>query len=186
MEEEIFKSISALQKEGLLVFPTDTIWGLGCDATNEQAVQKIYELKKRNFSKALICLVPDIRMLEKYVYEVPEIAYDIIEMANKPTTIIYDQPINVASNLVAEDNTLAIRVVKDEFCQKLLWKFKKPIVATSANISGGETPGHFKEINSEILKGVDYVVNLHREKRNNIPSSIIKLENNGIVKVIRK
>ncbi|NAS32783.1 threonylcarbamoyl-AMP synthase [Flavobacteriaceae bacterium R38] len=186
MEQELLKAIEILQKGGLLLYPTDTIWGIGCDATNKSAIDKIYALKKRESSKALICLVSDIRMLEKHVYEVPDAAYNIIELATKPTTVIYDKPMNVAPNLIAEDDSLAIRVTSDEFCQKLIRKFKRPIVSTSANISGDNSPGHFKEINTEILKGVDYVVNLHRDKKNNTPSSIIKLENNGIVKVIRK
>jgi len=186
MEEELLHALKTLQNGGLLLYPTDTIWGIGCDATNQSAIEKIYTLKKRENSKALLCLVSDIRMLTKCVYDIPEAAYNIIELATKPTTIIYDQPINVAPNLIAEDNSLAIRVASDEFCQKLIRKFKRPIVSTSANISGEQSPNHFKEINNEILKGVDYVVNLHRDKKSNTPSSIIKLENNGIVKVIRK
>ena len=158
----------------------------GLCTTNPDAIRKVYDLKRRADSKALICLVSDIRMLEKHIYELPDVAYDIIELATRPTTIIYDKPLNVAPNLVAEDDSLAIRVASDEFCQKLIRKFKRPIVSTSANISGEPTPSHFKEISSEILKGVDYVVNLHREKKNSNPSSIIKLTNDGVVKVIRK
>ena len=183
---EIEKATEILNKGGLLLYPTDTVWGIGCDATNPEAVKKIYELKKREDNKALICLVSDIRMLERYVYEVPEAAYDIVELSDKPTTIIYDQPINVANNLIAEDNTLAIRVASDEFCQKLIRKLKRPMVSTSANISGQPTPKSYSEISKDILKGVDYVVNLHREKQNNTPSTIIKLSNNGVVKIIRK
>ena len=183
---EIEKATEILNKGGLLLYPTDTVWGIGCDATNPEAVKKIYRLKKREDNKALICLVSDIRMLEKFVYEVPDAAYDIVELSDKPTTIIYDQPINVANNLIAEDNTLAIRVASDEFCQKLIRKLKRPLVSTSANISGQPTPKSFSEISKDILKGVDYVVNLHREKQNNIPSTIIKLSNNGVVKIIRK
>ena len=186
IQENIEKAIETLNSGGLILYPTDTIWGIGCDATNEEAVQKIYNLKKRQQSKALICLVTNTRMLEKYVYEVPETAYSIIELAVKPTTIIYDKAMNVASNLIAEDGSLAIRVASDEFCQKLIYKFKRPIVSTSANISGVKNPGSFKEIDEEILKGVDYVVNLHKDKKNDIASSIIRLKNNGIVEVIRK
>lgn len=186
MQEEIDKSIDIINKGGLLLYPTDTVWGVGCDATNPEAVKKIYELKKREDNKALICLVSDTRMLEKHVYEVPDAAYDIVDLSDKPTTIIYDQPINVANNLIAEDNTLAIRVASDEFCQKLIRKLKRPLVSTSANISGQPTPKSFSEISKDILKGVDYVVNLHRDKQNNTPSTIIKLSNNGVVKIIRK
>ncbi|WP_239524961.1 L-threonylcarbamoyladenylate synthase [Leptobacterium flavescens] len=183
---EIENALQALQQGGLILYPTDTVWGIGCDATNPDAIRKVYDLKRRADSKALICLVSDIRMLEKHIYELPDVAYDIIELATRPTTIIYDKPLNVAPNLVAEDDSLAIRVASDEFCQKLIRKFKRPIVSTSANISGEPTPSHFKEISSEILKGVDYVVNLHRDKKNSNPSSIIKLTNDGVVKVIRK
>ncbi len=186
LNNEIEKATEILNKGGLLLYPTDTVWGIGCDATNPEAVKKIYELKKREDNKALICLVSDIRMLERYVYEVPDAAYDIVELSDKPTTIIYDQPMNVANNLIAEDNTLAIRVASDEFCQKLIRKLKRPLVSTSANISGQPTPKSFSEISKDILKGVDYVVNLHREKQNNTPSTIIKLSNNGVVKIIRK
>ncbi len=125
-------------------------------------------------------------MLEKYIQEVPEVAYQIIEFSNKPTTIIYDNPIGLATNLIAEDNTLAIRIPKDEFCQKLIQQFRKPIVSTSANIAGEPTPNSFKEISTSILKGVDYVVNLQNEKNNTKPSTIIKLSSNGEVKIIRE
>ncbi|MCM5663508.1 L-threonylcarbamoyladenylate synthase [Galbibacter mesophilus] len=186
MHQEIQKTLETLNNGGLILYPTDTVWGIGCDATNPEAIKKVYELKKRDDSKALICLVSDVRMLQKHVYDIPEAAYDIIDLATKPTTIIYDQPINVAKNLIAADNTLAIRVASDEFCQKLIRQFKRPIISTSANISGMPTPQSYSEISSEILKGVDYVVNLHREKKNAKPSSIIKIGNDALVKVIRK
>lgn len=186
MHSEIQQTIAVLNKGGLILYPTDTVWGIGCDATNEAAVKKVYELKRRADNKALICLVSDTRMLQRYVYEIPEAAYDIIELSNKPTTIIYDRPMNLATNLVADDNTIAIRVASDEFCQKLIRKFKRPLVSTSANISGNPTPKSFAEISSEILKGVDYVVNLQLEKKNTQPSSIIKIGNDAVVKIIRK
>lgn len=186
MKEEIESCLKVLNEGGLILYPTDTVWGIGCDATNEEAVEKVYGLKQRPDSKALICLVANIRMLERHVYEVPEPAYDLVELSTRPTTIIYDQPMNVAKNLVAEDDTLAIRVASDEFCQRLTARMKRPLVSTSANISGRPTPGSFAEIDEEILKGVDYIVNLHREKKNGPPSSIIKLGNNGLVKIIRK
>jgi len=186
MHNEIQQTIDILNKGGLILYPTDTVWGIGCDATNEAAVKKVFELKRRQDSKALICLVSDLRMLQRYVYDIPEAAYDIIEYSTKPTTIIYDQPINLAKNLVAEDNTIGIRVASDEFCQKLIRKFKRPLVSTSANISGNPTPKSFREIGSEILKGVDYVVNLQLEKNNSQPSSIIKIGNDAVVKIIRK
>lgn len=186
MHSEIQQTIAVLNKGGLILYPTDTVWGIGCDATNEAAVKKVYELKRRADNKALICLVSDTRMLQRYVYEIPEAAYDIIELSSKPTTIIYDRPMNLATNLVADDNTIAIRVASDEFCQKLIRKFKRPLVSTSANISGNPTPKSFAEISSEILKGVDYVVNLQLEKKNTQPSSIIKIGNDAVVKIIRK
>lgn len=186
MTAEINNVIGVLEKGGLILYPTDTIWGIGCDSTNEEAIKKVYELKKRNDSKALICLVANDFMLERYVSEVPEAAWDIIDLSTKPTTIIYDNPTGVAKNLVASDNTLAIRVASDKFCQYLIDKFKKPIVSTSANISGFPAPQSFDEIDELILKGVDYVVNLHRDKKSGPPSSIIKLGNDGTVKVIRE
>ncbi len=187
IEQEIEKSLEILKKGGIILYPTDTVWGIGCDATNASAVAKIYKLKKRNESKALICMVNSVKMLEKYVQQVPEPAYDIIEHATRPTTIIYDEPCSVANNLVGEDDTLAIRVVKDKiFCEKLIYKLRKPLVSTSANISGDPTPISFNQISQEILKGVDYVVNLPSAKSTAQPSVIIKLGNDGTVKVIRK
>lgn len=185
MTEEIQNTFDQLQSGNTILYPTDTVWGLGCDATNAEAVAKIYALKNREESKALICLVSDIRMLERYIEEIPEVAYDLLEVANKPTTIIYDNPVGIAKNLVADDNTLAIRIPDDEFCQKLIRKFKRPIVSTSANISGQPTPKSYKEIGTKILKGVDYVVNLQNEKKVSKPSTIIQLRTNGEIKVIR-
>jgi L-threonylcarbamoyladenylate synthase len=185
MHQEVSKTLQILKNGGLILYPTDTVWGIGCDATNPEAVQKIYKLKERTDSKALICLVADDRMLKKYVKEIPKAAFDIIDITDSPTTIIYDEAQNLASNLIAEDGTIAIRIPDDEFCFQLCRKFNGAIVSTSANISGEATPKSFKEISQEVLKGVDYVVNLHREKICSKPSSIIKLSNNGIVKVIR-
>lgn len=183
---EINKALETLESGGLILYPTDTVWGIGCDATNEDAVRKVYSLKNREDSKALICLVANDAMLERHVEHVPDLAYDLIDLSTKPTTIIYDNPKGIAKNLVAQDNTLAIRVASDKFCQYLINKFKKPIVSTSANISGEPTPTSFKKIGTTILKGVDYVVNLQPENENNVPSAIIKLGNDGTVKVIRE
>ena len=186
MTTEINKCIETLSAGGLILYPTDTVWGIGCDATNEEAVRKVFALKEREDSKALICLVGNDAMLEKHVAQVPDVAYDIMDLSTKPTTIIYDNPRMVANNLVAMDSTLAIRVASDKFCQYLINKFKKPIVSTSANKSGKSTPKSFKEIDKAILTGVDYVVNLHRDKTSSNPSSIIRLGNDGTVKVIRE
>jgi len=185
MQQELKNCITHLKKGGLILYPTDTLWGIGCDANNTEAVKKIYALKKRIDSKSLICLVADERMLSKYIKEIPEVALDIIEVAESPTTIIYDAPQNVAPNLIASDNSIAIRIPDDEFCFQLLRKFNGAIVSTSANISGEPSPNSFSEISNDILKGVDYVVNLHREKKSSKPSSIIKLSNAGLVTIIR-
>ena len=186
MRDEIHNTLETLKRGGLILYPTDTVWGIGCDATNADAVDKLYALKQRQESKAMICLVSDFKMLEQFVEEVPDVAYDILKYARKPTTIIYDDPIRVAENVVAPDNTLAIRVTKDDFCNKLIRKFRKPIVSTSANISGHKTPDSFEDIDPEIIKNVDYVVNLQRKSKSGKPSSIIKLSNDGKVSVVRK
>ncbi|GAA4231646.1 L-threonylcarbamoyladenylate synthase [Postechiella marina] len=185
MNEEINKALAVLKEGGIILYPTDTVWGIGCDAANADAVKKIYELKQREDSKALICLVADDRMLNKYVKQIPEAAFSIIDVADKPTTIIYDNAQNLAKNLIAEDRSIAIRIPNDDFCFALSRKLNGAIVSTSANISGQPTPKSFKEIAPAILKGVDYVVNLHHEKKCDKPSSIIKLSNSGIVKIIR-
>ena len=183
---ELEKTVSILKKGGTILYPTDTVWGVGCDASNADAVDKIYKLKQREETKSLICLVSDFKMLQQYVEEVPEVAYDILKFATKPTTIIYDRPLRIAENLIAADNTLAIRVVRDPFCSKLIRKLKRPLVSTSANISGQPTPKGKKEISKAILEGVDYVVNLPLKNKNTPPSSIIKIGGDSTVKIIRK
>ncbi|MCW5515961.1 L-threonylcarbamoyladenylate synthase [Muriicola sp. Z0-33] len=186
MQEEIKKTLAVLEQGGIILYPTDTVWGIGCDATNAVAIEKVYALKKRASEKALICLVSDDYMLEQHVEQVPDLAYDIIDLSTRPTTIIYDAPKGIAKNLIAEDNSLAIRVASDKFCQYLIKAFKKPLVSTSANIAGQATPSTFKEITDDILKGVDYVVNLDHDKEKKSASTIIKLGNDGVIKVIRK
>ncbi len=186
MRDEIEKAITVLKQGGLILYPTDTVWGIGCDATNANAVKKIYKLKQREDNKSLICLVNNYSMLERHVDNVPRIAYTILDIADKPTTVIYDAPAGIAENLVAKDNTLAIRIVDHKFCEKLIKYFGKPIVSTSANISSQPTPKSFEEISDAILKGVDYIVNLPNENKNGKPSTIIKLSNKGEVKIIRE
>ena len=186
MLDEINNALTVLKRGGIILYPTDTVWGIGCDATNAEAIDKIFALKRRSDKKSMICLVSDFKMLNEYIEDVPEVAYDILRYADKPTTIIYDDAIRVAENLIAEDNSLAIRVTKDRFCETLIKKLRKPLVSTSANFSGLKTPQSFAEIDPLILEGVDYVVNLHREKKSGKPSAIIKLKNDGSVKVIRK
>lgn len=183
---EIEKTLKVLEAGKTILYPTDTVWGIGCDATNEKAIQSIYELKQREESKTMIVLVSNIEMLKKHV-QVPNTALDHIENTDRPLTIIYQNPVGVANNLIASDHTLAIRVVNHEFCEKLITKFGKPIVSTSANISGEITPKSYSEISDEILLGVDYVVNLQseKEKSNPNPSKIIKIDPKGLVTVIR-
>jgi L-threonylcarbamoyladenylate synthase len=175
LTEEINKAIARLEEGGLILYPTDTLWAIGCDATNDLAVQKIYQLKKQKPGKPMVCLVAHDAMLEKHVERVPDLAYDLMDLAAKPTTIVYDP-----------DGSLAMRVASDKFCQYLINKFKKPIVTTIANISGNGIPKSFKEIDPAILKGVDYVVNLQQENESSQASTIIKLSGNNKVKVIRE
>lgn len=186
MKTEIEQALSVLKRGGIILYPTDTVWGIGCDATNSEAIEKVIKLKGREANKALICLVSDFKMLNQFVEDVPEVAYDILKYAAKPTTIIYDDPIRVAENLIAPDNTLAIRVVQDDFCKQLIRKFRRPIVSTSANFSGEQTPASYHEISEGIVKGVDHVVNWNRSKKSSKPSAIIKLANDGAVQIIRK
>ena len=186
MREEIQDSIEVLKSGGLILYPTDTVWGIGCDATNNEAVKKIYQLKQRQDSKSLIVLVANDAMLNKHVKNVPELAWDIIDIANKPTTIIYNEPINFAQNIIAKDNSIAIRMIKDGFAHQLVYKFRKPIVSTSANISGFSTPLTFEEIPAQIKENVDFIVNSKFDTSNKKPSSLIKLGNNGEIEIIRK
>lgn len=186
INQEINKAFEVLKEGGIILYPTDTVWGIGCDATNEEAVAKIYALKKREESKSMICLMNSDKMVFNVFKDVPEVAWEILEVSESPTTLILDKPKNVAKNLIANDDTLAIRIVKDPFCFKLMERMKRPLVSTSANFSGMLTPKSFKEIDSEIIKGVDYVVNLHRDKICTKPSTIIKLGLDCQVKIIRK
>jgi L-threonylcarbamoyladenylate synthase len=186
METEIINSIKTLKQGGIILYPTDTVWGIGCDATNSDAVKKIYALKQRKETKSMVCLVNNIDMLKTYIDAIPVTATNTIKKSQKPTTIIYNNPKGVAKNLVTNDNTLAIRVVNNVFCNELIKHLKKPLVSTSANISGQPTPKSFAEISEQILKGVDYIVNLPDEKSEAKPSAIIKLENDGSATFIRK
>ncbi|MFO7702381.1 MAG: L-threonylcarbamoyladenylate synthase [Psychroflexus maritimus] len=186
MQDEINACIDTLKKGGIILYPTDTVWGLGCDATNAEAVDRLFALKNRPNNKAMICLVSDFKMLNQYVEEVPEVAYDILKYANKPTTIVYEKPIRIAENLVGEDDTLGIRVPKNEFCSKLIRKFKKPIVSTSANFAEEPTPKKFKSISQSLKDQVDYIVKKDFSKPNVGPSSVIKIGLSGEVKILRK
>jgi len=186
METEIKNAFEVIKNGGIILYPTDTVWGIGCDATNPEAVAKIYALKQRAESHSLICLMNGEKMMYNVFAAIPEVAWQIIDLSEKPTTLILDKPRNVAANLIAQDQSLGIRIVKEPFCFKLMERMKKPLVSTSANISGQPTPNSFKEISQEIINGVDYVVNLNREKIGGKPSTIIKLTNDSQVKVIRK
>ncbi len=186
MNTEVHNAYEAIKNGGIILYPTDTVWGIGCDATNEEAIKKIYALKQREESKSMIVLVNGERMMHQVFNEIPEVAWQILDFSEKPTTLILDKPRNVAKNIIAEDNSLAVRIVTEPFCYKLMERMKKPLVSTSANISGMFTPKSFKEISPEILKGVDYVVNLYQEKICKNPSTIIKLGLDSQVKVIRK
>ena len=183
---EVHNAFEVIKNGGIILYPTDTVWGIGCDATNEEAINKIFALKQRTESKSMIVLVNGERMMHQVFNEIPEVAWQILDFAEKPTTLILDKPKNIAKNLIAEDNSLAVRMVNEPFCFKLIERMKKPLVSTSANISGMFTPKTFKEIGPEIIKGVDYVVNLQHDKVCKNPSTIIKLSLDSQVKVIRK
>lgn len=187
IENEVSKCLEVLINGGVILYPTDTIWGLGCDATNEEAVNKIYKIKGRSGAKSMIALVNDDRMLYRYVKEVPEMAWDLMGYSEKPITIIYSEGKGLAKGVIPDDGTVAIRMVKDEFCQKLIQKLGKPLVSTSANASGRPSPKSFPEIEDEILEAVDYVVNLRQNETGGaIPSSIVQLGSKGEIKIIRK
>ena len=187
MQEEIRKAVEILRNGGVILYPTDTVWGLGCDATNEKAVKRIFEIKKRTDSKALLVLIDNPSKLQSYVDEVPDIAWELIELSEKPLTIIYPMAKNLANNLIAEDKTIGIRVTKEVFSRNLCAQFRKPIVSTSANISGNATPSNFSQISDEIKSAVDYVVNYRQDDNSEtIPSSIIKLGKGGLFKLIRE
>ena len=189
MEEintEVHTAFEIIKNGGIILYPTDTVWGIGCDATNPDAIAKIYALKQREDSKSMIVLMNGDKMMYNVFSAIPDLAWDLWDLSEKPTTLILDNPRNIAENLIAADKTLGVRIIKEPFCFKLLERMKKPIVSTSANISGMETPKTFKEISPEIIKGVDYVVNLQRDKVCKNPSTIIKLSLENQVKVIRK
>ena len=172
---------------GVILYPTDTVWGIGCDATNAEAVKKIYEIKKREDSKAMLSLIDSEARLSRYVRRVADVTWDLIEMSDKPLTIIYNNVTGLAPNLIAEDGSAGIRITREEFSKELCFRFQKPIVSTSANISGEPTPQTFDEISDEIKEAVDYVVHYNQRcKEKHKPSSIIKIDENGAFTIIRK
>lgn len=185
-EDDIKNAIETMKRGGVILYPTDTVWGIGCDATNAEAVAKIYKIKHRDDSKAMICLVDSDARLQRYVRNVPEVAWDIMELADKPTTVILDNAVNLAPNLIAEDGSIAMRITREEFSKELCYRLQKPLVSTSANISGEPAAQNYCDISKEILNAVDYVCWTRRqEHKPHKPSSIIKLSENGEVNIIR-
>lgn len=187
MKEEIKRACEVMKQGGVILYPTDTVWGIGCDATNEEAVKRVYEIKKRADSKAMLVLVDNPVKVSFYVREVPNVAWDLIDLTTKPLTIIYEGARNLAPGLLAEDGSVGIRVTNEEFSKQLCFHFRKAIVSTSANISGEPSPAIFSEISDEIKQAVDYVVNYRQKETGHPkPSSIIKLGERGEVKIIRE
>jgi len=187
MEEDIIQSLDTLEAGGTILYPTDTIWGIGCDATNEDAVKKLYKIKRRENSQSLLILLDDPMKLGNYVKAVPDIAWEIINVTNKPLTLIYPEGINLAKNVLANDGSVGIRITNDEFCVRLIRRFHKPIVSTSANYSGQSPPANFSEIAEELVNKMDYVVKWRqKEKRKGSSSGIIKVGVNNEIEVIRE
>lgn len=186
MDTDIKKSTETLVNKGVILYPTDTVWGLGCDATDVAPVAKIFKIKQRNESKSLIILVDSVKMLREYVAEIPDFVLDFLNSVQKPTTVIYSNPKKLANNVIASNNTVAIRIVKDDFCQKLIQNFGKPIVSTSANISGEATPQFFEDINAHIIENCDYVVKYRQnDQEKRIPSHLIQFDNEGNITFLR-
>lgn len=186
METDITQCLKVLSAGGLILYPTDTVWGIGCDATNAEAVKKVYQLKQRDDSKALIVLIDSADHLDHYVVDVPAIARELIDVAVKPLTIIYEGAYNLASNVLGDEDSVGIRIPNDEFCHRLCERYGKPIVSTSANVSGQPTAKRFADINEEIIKGVDYAVEYRRnDSVPHQPSNIILLSRDGTFKIIR-
>jgi len=185
--DDIIKALEVLRSGGIILYPTDTIWGIGCDATNPAAVNRIYEIKQRQDAKSMLILMENPNLLNSYISEVPEIAWELIDVADTPLTIIYPGAKNLAANLLAKDGSVGIRITNEAFTQQLIQRFRKPVVSTSANISGQKSPQNFSEISDEIKKSVDFIVKFRQDdqSRSN-PSGIIKLGVGGQIEVIRK
>lgn len=186
IDEDIKRAVEVMRRGGVILYPTDTVWGIGCDATNADAVARVYEIKKRDDSKALICLVDSEVRLQRYVRNAPEVAWQVVELSTKPTTVIFDNAVNLAPNLVAGDGSIAMRVTREPFSRELCYRFQKPIVSTSANISGRPAAQNYCDIDEELLGAVDYVCFSRRqEQKPHTPSSIVRIRENGEVEVIR-
>lgn len=186
-EDDIRKAIEVMRAGGVILYPTDTIWGIGCDATNPKAVERVYKIKQRTDSKALICLVDSDARLQRYVRNVPAVAWELLDCADKPTTVILDGAVNLADNLIAADGSVALRITKEPFSKELCYRFQKAIVSTSANISGQPAAQNFCDIQQELIDAVDYVCwSRRQEHKPHQASSIIKLGMGGEVEIIRK
>ena len=184
---DLSKAVEVLRSGGVILYPTDTIWGIGCDSTNPVSVKRVYEIKQREDVKSMLILMENPNLLNSYVSEVPEIAWDLIEVSDKPITIIYPGAKNLAANLISPDGSIGIRLTDEPFTQHLIQRFRKPVVSTSANISGQKTPQNFHEISEEIKKAVDYIVQYRQvDLSKSNPSSIIKLGRGGEIEIIRK
>lgn len=186
-EEEIIGSLNTLRQGGIILYPTDTIWGLGCDPTNEIAVRKLFRIKSRSENKSLIILVDGLSMIERYVEDIPEIVYELAYASDSPLTIVYPRGKNLAEGVCSEDGSIAIRICRDEFCSKLISRFRKPIVSSSANLSGSPSPANFSEIEKSLIEGADYVVNYRQnDKARYSASPVIRFNQDGTMKIIRK
>ena len=187
LNNDLTNCLDALKRGGVIIYPTDTVWGIGCDATNSKAVKRIYEIKRRADSKALITLVDSVAALERVVDEVPEVGYQLVEVAVDPLTVVYDRGIGVAPELLAEDGSIGVRITSEEFSRELCRRFRRPIVSTSVNVSGEPSPKSFDEITPELLSAADYVCESGRDKPwASKPSTVIKLSAGGVVEILRK
>ena len=189
-EQDIRQAVETMRKGGVILYPTDTVWGIGCDATNAEAVARVYEIKQRDDSKALICLVDSDARLQRYVRQVPDVAWQLIDSlkeGGKPTTLILDGAVNLAPNLIADDGSIGIRITNEPFSKELCYRFQKAIVSTSVNISGQPAAQNYRDIDPQLLEAVDYVCwSRRQEHQPHQPSSIIRLRQNGEVEIIRK
>ena len=186
-EEDIRKAVEVLRKGGVILYPTDTVWGIGCDATNSEAVKRVYDIKQRDDSKALICLVDSDARLQRYIRKVPDVAWQLLDCCDKPTTVILDGAVNLAENLIAEDGSVGIRITQEPFSKELCFRFQQALVSTSANISGEPAAQNYPDIDPKIIEAVDYVCwSRRQEHKPHKPSSIIKLTEDGQVTIIRK
>lgn len=186
-EEDIKQAVAVLRQGGVILYPTDTVWGIGCDATNAEAVKRVYDIKQRDDSKALICLVDSDNRLQRYVRNVPDVAWQLIDCCDRPTTLILDGAVNLAPNLIADDGSIGIRITQEPFSHELCYRFQKAIVSTSANISGQPAAQNYRDIDPQIIEQVDYVCwSRRQEHQPHKPSSIIKLGQGGEITIIRK